>query len=65
VKQAVAAGLGLATVSRYAAADQLSLGRIALVRLHGVELKRTLAELRLEGRKPSAPAVAFRDFMKV
>jgi DNA-binding transcriptional LysR family regulator len=65
VKQAVAAGLGLAIVSRYAAADQLALGRIALVRLHGVELKRTLAELRLEGRKPSAPAVAFRDFMKV
>jgi DNA-binding transcriptional LysR family regulator len=64
VKQAVAAGLGLAIVSRYAAADQLSLGRIALVPLRGVELKRTLAELRLEGRKPSAPAAAFGEFMR-
>ncbi len=64
VKQAVAAGLGVAIVSRYAAADQLALGRIALVRLHGVELKRTLAELRLEGRKPSAPAAAFMEFMR-
>jgi DNA-binding transcriptional LysR family regulator len=64
VKQAVAAGLGVAIVSRYAAADQLALGRIALVRLHGVELKRTLAELRLEGRKPSAPAAAFARFMR-
>jgi DNA-binding transcriptional LysR family regulator len=64
VKQAVAAGLGLAIVSRYSAADQLSLGRIALVRLRGVELKRTLAELRLAGRKPSAPAAAFTELMR-
>lgn len=64
VKQAVAAGLGLGIVSRYAAEDQLALGRVALVRLRGVELKRTLSELRLEGRNPSAPAAAFAEFMR-
>jgi DNA-binding transcriptional LysR family regulator len=64
VKQAVAAGLGLAIVSRYAAEDQLALGSVALVRLRGVELERTLSELRLEGRKPSAPAAAFARFMR-
>ncbi len=64
VKQAVAAGLGLAIVSRYAAEDQLALGRIALVRLHGVELGRALTELRLEGRRPSAPAAEFVKFLR-
>jgi DNA-binding transcriptional LysR family regulator len=63
VKQAVAAGLGLGIVSRYAAADQLALGRIALVRLHDVELGRALTELRLEGRKPSAPAAEFVQYL--
>jgi DNA-binding transcriptional LysR family regulator len=64
VKQAVAAGLGLAILSRYAAEDQLALGSVALVRLRGVELRRTLSELRIEGRKPSAPAAAFAQFMR-
>jgi DNA-binding transcriptional LysR family regulator len=64
VKQAVAAGLGLGIVSRYAAADQLALGRIALVRLHDVELGRALTELRLEGRKPSAPAAEFVQYLR-
>jgi len=64
VKQAVAAGLGLAIVSRYAVADQLALGRIALVRLRGVELGRALTELRLEGRRPSAPAAEFVEYLK-
>jgi DNA-binding transcriptional LysR family regulator len=64
VKQAVAAGLGLAIVSRYAAADQLSLGRVARVRLRGVELGRTLTELRLTGRTPSAPAAAFVEYLR-
>lgn len=64
VKQAVAAGLGLAIVSRSAAADQLELGRIALVPLRGVALGRTLTELRLVGRMPSAAAAAFASFLR-
>jgi DNA-binding transcriptional LysR family regulator len=63
VKQAVAAGLGLAIVSRYTVEDQLALGRIALVRLRGVELRRALTELRMQGRTPSAPAAAFVRYM--
>ncbi len=64
VKQAVAAGLGLAIVSRYAAADQLALGRMALVRLRDVELGRALTELRLKGRKSSAPAAEFVEYLR-
>jgi DNA-binding transcriptional LysR family regulator len=60
IKQAVAAGLGLAVVSRASAADQLALGYIAIVRLRGVTFERTLTELRLAGRAPSVAASAFR-----
>lgn len=63
IKQAVAAGLGLAVVSRAAAADQLALGYIAVVPLRGAEFHRALTELRLTGRSPSAPAAAFRALL--
>ncbi|GJG89575.1 LysR family transcriptional regulator [Gemmatimonadetes bacterium T265] len=59
VKEAVAAGLGLAIVSRTAAADQLALARVRAVRVAGLVIRRPLTQLRLEGRRPSAPAVAF------
>lgn len=59
VKEAVAAGLGLAIVSRAAAADELALGRVGAVRVAGLVIRRPLTRLRLEGRRPSAPAVAF------
>lgn len=64
VKQAVAAGLGMAIVSKAAAADQLTLGRIALVRLERVVFKRNLAELRLKGRKGSASATTFLRYLR-
>jgi DNA-binding transcriptional LysR family regulator len=57
IKQAVAAGLGLAFVSRAAAADQLALGRIMALEVHGLEIRRTLAELRMRGRPASGPAL--------
>lgn len=60
IKQAVAAGLGLAVVSRASAADQLALGYIAVVQIRGVNFRRALTELRLNGRSPSAAAAAFR-----
>ncbi len=59
VKEAVAAGLGLAVVSRAAAADQLVLGRVGAVRVAGLVIRRPLTRLRLEGRRPGVPAVAF------
>lgn len=63
IKQAVAAGLGLAIVSRSAIADQLALGRIAVIPLRGVPLQRALTELRLVGRAPTAAARAFRNLL--
>lgn len=59
IKQAVAAGLGLAIVSRAAVADQVALGRLAVLAVTGVSLHRSLAELRLIGRVPSAAALVF------
>lgn len=54
IKQAVAAGLGLAIVSRAAAADQLALGRIAILNVEGLIIHRTLAQLKLRDRAPTA-----------
>lgn len=67
IKQAVAAGLGLAVVSRAAAADQIALGSIAILPLESAgfrrDLRRMLTELRLDGRAPSAAAREFRAAM--
>jgi DNA-binding transcriptional LysR family regulator len=59
IKQAVAAGLGLAFVSRAAAADQLALGSIALVTVRGLSIRRTLTRIAIAGHRPSAMARAF------
>jgi DNA-binding transcriptional LysR family regulator len=59
IKQAVAAGLGLAVVSRAAASDQIALGHLAALRIGGFEMRRDLTELRLRGRTLGAPAEAF------
>jgi DNA-binding transcriptional LysR family regulator len=56
MKQAVAAGLGLAIVSRAAAADQLALGRIALLQVRGLVIRRTLTQLKPHDRATSAAA---------
>jgi DNA-binding transcriptional LysR family regulator len=56
IKQAVAAGLGLAIVSRAAAADQIALGRIAVLPIAGLTIRRTLAQIKLQGRASTASA---------
>jgi DNA-binding transcriptional LysR family regulator len=56
IKQAVAAGLGLAIVSRAAAADQLALGKIAVLSVNRLEMRRTLAQIKLRGRVTTAAA---------
>jgi len=56
IKQAVAAGLGLAIVSRTAAADQLALGKIALLTVDGLVIHRTLTQLKLRDRAQTATA---------
>jgi DNA-binding transcriptional LysR family regulator len=50
IKQAVAAGLGLGIVSRAAATDQLALGRIVVVPVRDLEIRRTLAQIKLRDR---------------
>lgn len=55
IKQAVAAGLGLAIVSKAAASDQLALGRIAALTVSGLVIRRTLTRLKLRGRGTSPP----------
>jgi DNA-binding transcriptional LysR family regulator len=50
IKQAVAAGLGLGIVSRAAATDQLALGRIVVLGVRDLELRRTLAQIKLRDR---------------
>jgi DNA-binding transcriptional LysR family regulator len=56
MKQAVAAGLGLAIVSRAAAADQLALGRIAELKVSDLVIRRTLTRLKLHDRATSGAA---------
>jgi DNA-binding transcriptional LysR family regulator len=56
IKQAVAAGLGLAIVSRAAAADQIALGRIGVLPMEGFTIRRTLAQIKLQGRASTTTA---------
>jgi DNA-binding transcriptional LysR family regulator len=59
IKQGVAAGLGLAIVSRAAATDQIALGRIAILDIEGLTIRRTLAQIKLQGRTSTASAMEF------
>jgi DNA-binding transcriptional LysR family regulator len=63
IKQAVAAGLGVAFVSRFAVEDQVKLGRIAAIRVREAALGRMLTELRLRGRAIGPGAMAFRKLL--
>lgn len=65
IKQAVAAGLGLAIVSRSAARDQLALERVVEVAVHDLVMRRPLNEIALAGRPVSAAAAAFRAVLRV
>lgn len=64
IKQTVAAGLGLAIVSRAAAADQLALGTLRELRVQGMALRRRLTQLLLPGRRVSAAATAFEALLR-
>jgi DNA-binding transcriptional LysR family regulator len=59
IKQMVAAGFGVAIVSAAAAADQIALGRVAVLRPARFSLYRPLFRLSLPGRLLSAVAIAF------
>jgi DNA-binding transcriptional LysR family regulator len=59
IKEAVAAGLGLAIVSRAAVVDQLKLRKLVILHFEGLDIRRTLTRIRLSGRTPSAAARTF------
>jgi DNA-binding transcriptional LysR family regulator len=59
VKQAVAAGLGVAMVSKLVIGDDVSNGRLAVLRLTGLTLRRPVHLVRPPGRVESKAAAAF------
>jgi molybdate transport repressor ModE-like protein len=59
IKRAVAAGLGVAIVSRAALEVELDLGTLSVLAVEGVEITRPLSRLWLSGRPPSRAARAF------
>ncbi len=65
LKQAVAANLGIAFVSREAAHDQLSLGRVKTLTISDFSLRRPFYLLHLPGRPLSPAAKEFEKFLMV
>ena len=63
IKSAVAANLGIAFVSRAAAQDQLELGKLRVVRLAEIEIRRPFYRLEVEGRPRSPVVKAFESFV--
>lgn len=63
VKNAVAAGLGVAIVSELTVAIELSTGRLVEVDVEGLRIRRALHLLRLRARRPSVAAAAFLEHL--
>ena len=62
VKSAVAAGYGVAFISRTAIEGELAAGTLAAARVEGIEASRQLYVVRARGRIPSRAAQAFLEF---
>jgi DNA-binding transcriptional LysR family regulator len=60
---AVEAGLGIAFVSRWAVRNQLALGTLRLVRVHGVNLARMFSLATVAGPQPTGVAGIFQRFV--
>ncbi len=63
IKETIAAGLGLAIVSRATIVDELRLGRLVILPIKGLDMRRTFTRVRLIGRTLSPAARAFRDVL--
>jgi DNA-binding transcriptional LysR family regulator len=59
IKQAVAAGLGVAIVSSATISDQVTLGRLKIVPMRDLQIERTLWQLKVPGRIEIPAATAF------
>lgn len=64
VKNAVAAGAGVAIVSRLTVELELSSGRLALIDVRDLSIRRELHMVQLRGRRPSPAAEAFIGFLR-
>jgi DNA-binding transcriptional LysR family regulator len=63
VKEAVAAGLGIALLSRHAIRMELALGRLAVLDVHGLPLRRQWYIVHRQGQRLSRAALAFKAFL--
>jgi DNA-binding transcriptional LysR family regulator len=63
IKQLVAEGLGLGVVSRFAVTDQLAIGRLVVLEVRGLVVRRPFNRLLLVGRRPSSAAREFRRLL--
>jgi DNA-binding transcriptional LysR family regulator len=59
IKQIVAGGIGIAIVSAAAAADQIALGKLGILKPRDFAVRRMLTRLSLPARQPSPSAAAF------
>ena len=64
MKQAVAAGLGLAIVSRAAAVDQLALNKISILPVDGLVIRRNFTQLELRGRTLAGAARELKELLE-
>ena len=64
IKQAVAAGVGVAIVSVATIVDQIELGRFKVIPIKGVQIERTLWQLKAPGRLEVPAAVAFERIIR-
>ncbi|MBR0670056.1 LysR family transcriptional regulator [Roseomonas soli] len=63
IKQVVMAGVGVALISADAAADQIALGKLRVVRLRDFVLRRDFNRLSVAGRQLSPAAMAFQGLL--
>lgn len=63
IKQAVAAGLGISIVSTAAVSDQVARGRLKIIIMRDLNIKRRLWQLKIPGRLDSPAAVAFEQLI--
>ena len=63
IKGAVAANFGIAFVSRAAASDQIALGKLRVIRVAEIEIRRPFYRLKVEGRPRSPVVKAFEKFL--
>jgi DNA-binding transcriptional LysR family regulator len=64
IKHAVESGLGLAVISRYACALELSSGRLVELDVHGFPIRRDWHIVHLRRRRLPSSVLAFIDFLK-